>query len=47
MRERIAEVVLEVEHEPLEETARRIVGRLSDEELAPLVADWLDAQTAI
>lgn len=41
VRERIGEVVLEVEHEPLEETARRIVGRLSDEELAPLVADWL------
>jgi hypothetical protein len=47
VRERIVEVVLEVEHEPLEETARRIAERLSSEELAQLVADWLDAQTAI
>jgi hypothetical protein len=47
VRERIVEVVLEVEYEPLEETARRIAERLSSEELAQLVADWLDAQTAI
>jgi hypothetical protein len=47
VREQIAEVVLEVENEPLEETARRIVERLSAQELAQLVADWLDAQTAI
>lgn len=41
MRQRIAEVVLEVENEPLEETARRIVERRSAEGLAQLVADWL------
>jgi hypothetical protein len=34
VRERIAEVVLEIENEPLEETARRIVERLRPEELA-------------
>jgi hypothetical protein len=47
VRERIAEVVLEIENEPLEEAARRIVERLRPEELAQLVADWLDAQAAI
>jgi hypothetical protein len=47
VRWRIAEVVLEIENEPLEETARRIVEGLSPEELAQLVADWLDARTAI
>jgi hypothetical protein len=47
VRERIAEVVLAIENEPLEDTARRIVERRSAEELAQLVADWLDAQTAI
>ncbi len=47
MRRQVAEIVLEVENEPLEETARRIVERLSAEELAQLVADWLEAQTAI
>jgi hypothetical protein len=34
-------------NESLEETARRIVDRLSADELAELVADWLDARTAI
>ncbi len=47
VRQRIAEVVLEIENESLQETAQRIVERLSAEELAQLVADWLDAQTAI
>jgi hypothetical protein len=47
VRERIAEVVLEIENEPLEEAARRIVERLRPEELAQLVADWLAAQAAI
>jgi hypothetical protein len=46
-RELIAEVVLEVENEALEDTARRVVERLSTEELTQLVADWLDARTAI
>ena len=46
VRQRIAEVVLEIENESLQETAQRIVERLSAEELAQLVADWLDAQTA-
>jgi hypothetical protein len=39
--------VLEVENEPLEETARRIVERLPPDELAQLVADWLEARKAI
>jgi len=47
VRRQVAEIVLEVENEPLEETAPRIVERLSAEELAQLVADWLEAQTAI
>jgi hypothetical protein len=47
VRQRIPEVVLEVENEPLEETARRIVERLSADELAQLVADWLEARKAI
>jgi hypothetical protein len=47
VRDRIAELVLEIENESLEETARRIVERLSTEELAQLVADWLDGRTAI
>jgi hypothetical protein len=47
VRRRLADFVLEVENEPLDETARRIVERLSPEELAQLVADWLEAQTAI
>jgi hypothetical protein len=47
VRQRVAELVLEVENEPPEETARRIVDGLSAQELAQLVADWLDAQTAI
>jgi hypothetical protein len=39
--------VLELENEPLEDTARRIVERLSPDELAQFVADWIEAQTAI
>jgi len=35
--------VLEVENEPPEETARRIVARFPPGELAQLFADWLDA----
>jgi hypothetical protein len=31
----------------LEETAQGIVERLSPDELAQLVADWLEGQTAI
>lgn len=47
VRELIAEVVLEVENEDFEETARRVVERLSAEEVTQRVADWLDARTAI
>jgi hypothetical protein len=47
LRQRIGEIILEVENEELAETARRLVERLSAEELARLVADWLEAQTAI
>jgi hypothetical protein len=47
VRRRVAEVVIEVENEPLEETAREIVERLTPDELAQLVADWLEAQRAI
>jgi hypothetical protein len=46
-RKLLAEVVLQIENEPLEESARRIVERLSPGELAKLVADWLESQTAI
>jgi hypothetical protein len=47
VRERIGEIILEVENEEHEETARRLLKRLSPDELTQLVADWLDAQTAI
>ena len=43
VRERIGEIIFE----ELAETARRLVERLSAEELEQLVADWLDARTAI
>jgi hypothetical protein len=47
LRQRIGEIILEVENEELAETARRLVERLSAEELAQLVADWLEGQTTI
>jgi hypothetical protein len=41
-------VILEAQGpERVEKTARRIVAALSDEELAKIAADWLDAQIAI
>jgi hypothetical protein len=47
LRQRISEVILEVENEELVETAQRLVERLSAEELTKLVADWLESQAAI
>jgi hypothetical protein len=47
VRRRIREIVLEREREQLIETALRLVHALSIDELALVVADWLDAQTAI
>jgi hypothetical protein len=47
VRRRIGELLLEVENESVEEMARRMVERLPPDELAQLVADWLEVQTAI
>jgi hypothetical protein len=47
VRRRIGEIILEIENEELTETARRLVEQLPPEDVAQLVADWLDAQTAI
>jgi hypothetical protein len=47
LRHRIGEIILEVDNEELAETARRLVERMSADELEQLVADWLEAQTAI
>jgi hypothetical protein len=47
VRRRIGEIILEIENEELTETGRRLVERLGPQDLAQLVADWLDTQTAI
>jgi methyl coenzyme M reductase subunit D len=47
VRRRIGEIILEIENEELVETARRLVEELPPEDVDQLVADWLDAQTAI
>jgi hypothetical protein len=47
VRRRIGEIVLEIDNEELTETARRLVEQLPREDVEQLVADWLDAQTAI
>jgi hypothetical protein len=47
VRGRIGEIIFEVEKEELAETARRVVEQLPAEAVAKLVADWLEAQTAI
>jgi hypothetical protein len=44
---RIGGLILLVENEKLDATAQRLVAGLSAEDLAAIVADWLDAQIAI
>jgi hypothetical protein len=44
---RIGGLILQVENEELDTTARRLVAALSAEELSAIVADWLDAQIPI
>lgn len=44
---RIGGLILQVENEELDATARRLVAALSAEELSAIVADWLDAQIPI
>ena len=44
---RIGRVILQVDNEELDATARRLVAALPADDLAAIVADWPDAQTAI
>jgi len=44
---RIGGLILQVENEKLDATARRLVATLPADDLAAIVADWLDAQIAI
>jgi len=46
-RERVCELILEVDREELANTASRIVAALPPDQLASIVADWLEAQTAL
>jgi hypothetical protein len=46
-RPRIGGVILQVENEELDATARRLVATLPADDLAAIAADWLDAQTAL
>jgi hypothetical protein len=43
---RIGGLILQVENEKLDATARRLVATLPADNLAAIVADWLDAQAA-
>ena len=43
---RIGGLILQVESEKLDATARRLVATLPADDLAAIVADWLDAQIA-
>jgi hypothetical protein len=43
---RIGGLILQVENEKLDATARRLVATLPADDLAAIVADWLDAQIA-
>ena len=43
---RIGGLILQVEGEKLEATARRLAADLPADDLAAIVADWLDAQVA-
>jgi hypothetical protein len=48
LRQRLGELILPAaEREPLEDTARRIAHALKRDELAAIVAHWLEAQVAI
>jgi hypothetical protein len=48
LRERIGAAILADEaNEDVLETAHRIIASLPKEDLAPIVADWLDSRTAI
>jgi hypothetical protein len=44
---RIGGLILQVDNEELDATARRLVAALPAEDLAAIVTDWLDAQIAI
>ena len=44
---RIGGLLLQVEGEKLEATAHRLAADLPADDLAAIVADWLDAQIAI
>ena len=43
---RIGGLILQVDSEKLDATARRLVATLPADDLAAIVADWLDAQIA-
>jgi len=43
---RIGGLLLQIENERLDATARRLVATLPADDLAAIVADWLDAQIA-
>jgi hypothetical protein len=43
---RIGGLILQVENEKLDATARRLVATLPADDLAAIVVDWLDAQIA-
>jgi hypothetical protein len=48
LRQRLGELIVPAaERETLEETARRLAHTLKRDELAAIVADWLEAQVAI
>jgi hypothetical protein len=44
---RIGGLILQIENEELNATARRLVAALPIDDLAAIVTDWLDAQIAI
>jgi hypothetical protein len=44
---RIGGLILQVENEELNAMARRLIAALPADDLAAIVADWLDAQIAI
>jgi hypothetical protein len=44
---RIGGLILQVENEELNATARRLVAALPADDLAAIVTDWLDAHIAI
>lgn len=44
---RIGGLILQVENEELNETARRLVAALPADDVVAIVTDWLDAQITI